>query len=159
MPRRMSTWNFKGQMPSKVNPADVVSTIQYALHEWEKVCYTGFSFNTEGQPVDVTFRFGKVSRSDWAAEHSIVDGRHVITFSDAQKWCPYKAGFWGYLKRFRNTGKDLLTSTLHETGHMLGLGHSDEELSVMYASTNKRGLINKPSVEDGIAARELYPFP
>lgn len=154
----MFTWNV-GVTPAKLNSADVVTTIQHALHEWEKVCYVGFSFNTEGQPVDITFRFGKVSRSDWAAEHSIVDGRHQITFSDTQKWATYKSGFAGFLSRFFNTGKDLLTSTLHETGHMLGLGHSDEELSVMYAATNKRGLINKPSVEDGVAARELYPFP
>jgi hypothetical protein len=160
MPRRTLTWNVKGQMPAKLNPADVVSTIDYALREWAKVCYVGFSFNTEGQPVDITFRFGRVSRSDWAAEHIIVDGRHLITFSDDQKWATYKPGLGGFLSRFFNTGKDLLTSTLHETGHMLGLGHADgDELSVMYPATNKRGLLNKPSPEDGFEARRIYPFP
>jgi hypothetical protein len=112
-PRRIFTWRLAGNVPAKVNPADVIATIRYALHGWEKVCHVGFSQEYfEGQ-TDIIFRFDKPSRPEYTAERMPVGHRHVITFNASVKWRTFERGLGGWLKRmFAPGAKDLLTFTL-----------------------------------------------
>lgn len=49
---------------------------------------------------------------------------------------------------------ELLPVLVHEVGHLIGLGHSDNPESVMYA--NPYNFLNHPRADDILAARALY---
>jgi len=49
---------------------------------------------------------------------------------------------------------ELLPVLVHELGHLIGLGHSDNPASVMYA--NPYNFLNHPRADDILAARALY---
>jgi len=155
------TWRLSGPIPKGLSRDAVESTLRMAMAEWERVCSVKFikDYGTV-DVVDVTFAFGRPTRAYYTAERTTHANQHFIIFNDTEKWCVIEKGLWGWFKRITQSGKDLLTFSLHELGHVIGLHHVspfDDKDSVMLESPEAHGLVSKVSKNDTREAKRLWP--
>lgn len=157
-------YNPSGAPPVFSDDAVVVTAIKRALGIWERVCGVRFKLAISPQPVTddgdrpVAERDGIVSitwrdADGWAGQA----GPGFNTYSQSLGYRPYFDGsielnsdetIWG-------EGTDYLVNVLvHEIGHLLGLGHSNDPLSVMFA--NPYNNLSYPRPDDIRAVQAIY---
>jgi predicted Zn-dependent protease len=163
-------YNPSGQ-PADLSTAQIVEQIQNAARKWENVCNVRFNY------LGTT-----VARPNLDATFSTVDKIPVIG------WGPLtgsRAGFRAYTSFWYSTSSrgaqmidvDMVINTAssppftasslgdlgalltHETGHMLGIDHSDKQTSVMYANPYNSFAFQRTLRGDDVAAcAALYGY-
>lgn len=158
---RIFSWKLTGDLPKGLSHEGVIRTIKKALDGWQTVCGVKFVESTgKDEETDILFKFGITSRYNWMAERIIRGTQQIIVFRYTETWSVYRPGFFGWLSRTVQRGRDLLTFALHETGHALGLHHvtdKQDAFSVMIDAPEGPGYVTAPSRGDGIEARRIYP--
>ncbi|MFJ6698292.1 matrixin family metalloprotease [Streptomyces sp. NPDC091272] len=145
--------SLRGKRPT------VERVIASAMRQWEKADRNIRFRKVAGGPADVEIRF--VTRDDHT--ESPVDGpggvaayayfppRGELHFDDDEPWTLSPRGRAG--RHVRGRGLDLYQSAIHELGHTLGLGHSDDPGSVMQPDVTNRRTLGRDDVR---ALHELY---
>jgi len=160
MSKTQISWRLSGGIPKGMNRDAILNTLRMALRGWQSECNIQFVEERDTfLENDITFMFGRVAGKHVAATCATEGNHHLIIFGEHLTWHPIKTGIWGWFLRVTQRGNDLLTFALHETGHALGLDHSedlDDYMSVMVASPEMRGLVTRPSDGDGEEARLIW---
>ncbi|MBU67662.1 MAG: hypothetical protein CL858_19815 [Cupriavidus sp.] len=127
---------------SGLPPNDVVNTIAGAFAQWQAA--SGFfSFTRVDSGGDIQLRFGGTELRSYfgSAGGVLADGGYPpsgrINFDSAEAW----------------TTAGLLSVSLHEIGHVLGLSHSNDRRSLMYPYDLNAAVIDSESTD---AIRNLY---
>lgn len=144
------------------NSADVLEILEEAAGQWELV--SGININITG--VD------SGALDDDALDNNNQDGLVRVYWDDiggsAGRAGPdfdsydFDVGYYPYYDGSVKLNEDpstwdstsLLDTVVHELGHLIGLGHSDNPASVMFA--NPYNHLNNPRADDIRAARALY---
>ncbi|KAI3915481.1 hypothetical protein MKW92_030263 [Papaver armeniacum] len=135
------TYGFSSSA-SDIDTGTLKSVAESALAKWAAV--SGFSFaEASSTNSDVVFGVHRYEHGDGAP----FDGKGGVlahAFAPSIGWCHFDADEnWS-----TNPGPrefDLETATIHEMGHVLGLGHSYEPNAIMY-----------PSIPPGTEKRDLH---
>lgn len=144
------------------NSADVLEILEEAAGQWELV--SGININITGVDSDAL--------DDDALDNNNQDGLVRVYWDDiggsAGRAGPdfdsydFDVGYYPYYDGSVKLNEDpstwdstsLLDTVVHELGHLIGLGHSDNPASVMFA--NPYNHLNNPREDDIRAARALY---
>ena len=163
-------YNSSGAPAAYANDAYMEAVFADAIAFWEGYC-------------NVTFVYGGVDDTADATNNS--DGIAVFLWEDiggaagraGPAWTTATLntfGYWAYLDGsfklnpniFTDQGanpgeiianrESILETTIHELGHLIGLGHSSDPLSIMYA--NPYNSISHTLEDDIRACREIYGY-
>lgn len=146
-------WTYAIEEVAPHDRKDVAACISKATDAWSKalsnrVIFQPLSIHEDEETADITFRFGRIENQDWIAHHQKFAAASVITFRDS--YASGEAASWAVTPWHRFLGSKqfcLLTSALHEIGHMLGFeGHVIPGAGCMEAKQDHRW--TKPSNED-----------
>jgi hypothetical protein len=143
-------------LTSKLTPTEVRGEVDRALAEWAKYVDISFLYDaaaTSSKHIQVQFAVGDhgdgytfdgvrgaLAHAFYPAPPNPEPVAGDLHLDDEEEW------------RIGND-TDLYSVLLHEMGHTLGLGHSDNSGAVMYAYYRRVSVL---SVEDIAAIRELY---
>jgi len=156
-------WYNPNNQPAYLNTNEIVNVIKSAAASWEAVgsidfVYKGITsqvLNTEvddklvvgwleGNSFETLYgNFGGYASVSWQGSH-IIDGNIAL---NADQWLESYDMF------------DLQGLMTHEFGHVLGIDHSDDSSSIMYAnpyhSYKYQAVLRESDIED---IQSLYPF-
>jgi hypothetical protein len=136
-------WFDLSQMPTGIDPTAVQGEVEYAMKQWQSVPVTGLKFfftpATDEVSADLVL--------SWAPANSTLDALGAIADADVPSppTCPTKSNSGRQVRYllgpygWKTGGGSLplyfpiLPVSLHELGHILGLGHSGSRNAVMYA--------------------------
>ncbi|HTR01216.1 MAG TPA: matrixin family metalloprotease [Candidatus Acidoferrum sp.] len=150
--------------PSQFDTPKMLNLISQAMGEWQRV--SGVNFQLIGAdasvPDDSTL---PVSQQDglvriyWTSSTGSFLGLTAPRFGSYD----YNLGYFPYNDGYVKLNSDgsvwqsdltMLSTLAHEFGHLIGLGHSDDPRSIMYA--NPYNHLNYPREDDIRAAQALY---
>lgn len=163
-------YNPAGAPQEMADAARVTGLIREAMRQWEGVCGVRFEHRgASGVPVwksvpgTVLFGWGG-GRGDgaaaeagpaWSATPSEIMARGYLPFTDGRvrlaRLFDWDDGSGAH------ADSRALAVLVHEVGHVIGLGHSEEPWSVMFASPYTNLLF--PRAVDAAAAQNLYGPP
>lgn len=171
---------WSGPIPWVYNPTNanvsftdssqIVALLQEAMAEWEAVSgvrfvYQGMDANAVDSAIDNKVVVRWDSLGGWAAYAEAL--RDPGAMEQTKGYIPYNDGrillsaTLDWTKKGLRTGamvpNALKKTLLHEIGHLIGLGHSDNPVSVMYA--NPYNYIRHLTPDDIAAAQAWYGPP
>lgn len=163
-------WNSKVRLvydpdnaPSQYSQSKFLELLEQAIAQWERV--SGIRFEITGvdraAPDDanrsVAQRDGLV-RIFWGQTQGFAGlaGPQFSNFDQSLGYYPYYDGDVTLNQDAASWDSDaeLVSTLVHELGHLIGLGHSDEPVSIMYA--NPYTNLNFPRADDIAAVQALY---
>lgn len=125
------------------------AAVERAMQAWNDTGVVGFELVAEDQPADLSlgFRRGHHGACEpfgpgTAVAHTGFSPRPFVHFDVARDWSEHGP-----------QGVSLFATTLHELGHVLGLGHADIDDAVM---SNALQLPQRPSWHDRSGLFSLY---
>lgn len=132
--KRTLTWCITGQLPGMTD-AEQQEVFADAWSAWMKVANFKAFYTTNARTADVRMGAGRVDGPlGTLAQSQLPNG------TDVPLWQTYDTSEAWALARSREQlaqGKiPLLITTMHELGHVLGLGHSRDAKALMYPSLN-----------------------
>ncbi|XP_031250604.1 metalloendoproteinase 2-MMP-like [Pistacia vera] len=154
--RHHLTYNFKSSANVPGSNQDISAVCSRAFKTWSEV--TNFTFEEVGEnaKADIVIGFHHGDHGDGlpfdgpkgvvAHAFTAVDGR--IHYDADEKW--------SLLKDPARDEMDLETIAVHEVGHVIGLDHSSEKESVMFATIGFGTIKRKLHSDDVQGARDLY---
>lgn len=157
-----------GAPPAYTSTSKVQSLIQEAFNYWTAVSgvryeWTGVNASAQNDrdPSKGPNNYDGLVRISWESIAASVAGQ-AGPLSDFYRsdlgYFPYIDGTIELNTNSESTSEDELVAVLvHEIGHLLGLGHSDNPLSVMYA--NPYNFLRYPREDDIRAMQVLYGAP
>jgi hypothetical protein len=141
--RALTYWIDVSTPPQGIYPADVPSQIAYAIRDWMNA-FGQFALSapvtvtpaSQGQPADLTFRWGTLSQPGEAGVtpggsgsgdlYSRPPGGLTITFKKDLLWIAAPPPGMGFPGQYH-----LRSVVAHELGHAFGLDHNPDQNSVM----------------------------
>ncbi|WP_062205975.1 matrixin family metalloprotease [Aureimonas sp. AU12] len=155
------TWSFDSSFDAAVTGANSLPTglfegaIQKAFGLWESLARIDFTQLADRSDTDIVMSLGgfdgangTLGQANWyyynrSTGQEMVDGQ--VTFDTAETW--------DFSQNPASYGYNLFAVAVHEIGHLLGLGHSDDPSSLMYPYLNdQRG----PTSTDIASIQEIY---
>lgn len=132
--KRTLTWCITGQLP-KMSEEEQQEVFSDAWAAWMKVANFKAVYTTNARTADVRMGAGRIDGPlGTLAQSQLPNG------TDVPLWQTYDTSEAWSLARNREQltqGKiPLLITTMHELGHVLGLGHSRDAKALMYPSLN-----------------------
>lgn len=127
---------------------DIIGGINQALQAWAVV--SPFQFKQVPSGADFTFRFDGVITQPDGTSLPVSPPAIAFTGSNQISFLP-TVNFTSV----PGAGTDIVTTALHELGHLLGLGHSANQEAVMYFQAGTRTL----SADDIAGIQSLYGAP
>jgi len=120
---------------NQLSAGQVRMAIKQAFEVWSKVIPMNFTEVQANSGADMQFGFGPGEHGDvykfdgqgGVLAHAFFPSDGRLHFDDDEKWA-----FEDAAKIKEGSFTDLLSVTIHELGHSLGLPHSDEEEAIMY---------------------------
>lgn len=149
------TYSF-GKLTGRIDPGQIQAEVRRALDEWSRVAAVGFTETTartgarnldihfatgdHGDPFPFTSGTSVLAHSFYPSPPNPEPTAGDIHINDAWSWSI--GGQW-----------DLYSVVLHEIGHSLGIGHTDNPKSVMYPYYQKADGLKAPDIE---SIRQIY---
>lgn len=143
------SYKFLGDFPEQA-----ILPVDLAFKKWASVTHFTFSHDQNNEVTDITIGFYSGDHGDgqpFVGWDRVV--AHGFLPTDGRLHFNVDVG-WFYLFR-TNNAYDILTFSLHEIGHLLGLGHSSIREAVMFPYTNA-GEIKDLHEDDIQGVKALY---
>ncbi|KAK8517087.1 hypothetical protein V6N13_092371 [Hibiscus sabdariffa] len=135
-------------LPSGSNYEDVISVIDEAFQKWQAVV-PEFAFQRiyPGEYADITIMFTTISTEYCGYSYYPPDGRLYLDIDHT---------YWSIKSYPARNEHDLLSATMHEIGHTLGLMHIYNRDAVMYPTLDYGTIKRELSQEDIDRIQSLY---
>lgn len=134
---------WKADVVTWYAPAELHKDAAKAFKEWGKIIGVTFSYAETHAEINVSY--SELQMEHLGITHKLFEGDR-ITNATIQINSLYR-------KQWNADRLDLLTILRHEIGHAIGLGHDDDETSIMYEFAGPRKKISNRDIE---AAWTLY---